>query len=364
MVGLRAPWGVEGGVESAVAEIAPRLAAAGCEVTVYCRGRYNPHGSCVFRGVRLIDTATVYSRSMEAIVHTAIATPRAIASSDITHFHACGPALFSPVPGLFGRVSVATIHGFDWEREKWGPAARAMLHAGVWSAGHGASALIGVSEEVSSWLARRFDAPVTMIPNGVAAHAPEPWDPLLFPSLRPGGYLLFIGRLVPEKDLLTLMLAAHRARGRLPIVVVGGGSYTDEYVTLIQRAAPKGVVFTGPRFGREKAMLLTHARAFVFPSRVEGLPIALLEALAAGLPVVASDIPANIEVLGAGPAWRVPVGNVSAWARALGEVEAASPDALAEAGARGRRRAEEHFGWDAVVNSTIAVYERALRERR
>ena len=85
MIGLRAPWGTEGGVERAVGELTPRLAAQGCEVTVYCRRRYNTLGEGVHNGVRLVDVGTVYSKHLEAIVHTALATPRAIPGADVVH---------------------------------------------------------------------------------------------------------------------------------------------------------------------------------------------------------------------------------------------------------------------------------------
>lgn len=360
MLGLRAPWGAEGGVEQAVGELAPRLAAAGVDVTVYCRGRYNPHGSGQRHGVRLVDTPTVYSRSLEAFVHTALAAPRASLRADVVHFHACGPALFSSVPPLAGRTSVVTLHGKDWEREKWGAAARAFLRTGAWVAGHRASEVITVSHGLAQWCRENYPAPVTHIPNGVAPHTAVAWEPSAFPELRPGGYHLFLGRLVPEKELGTLLRTVSRAAPKLPVVITGSGSYTDEYVARLHRDAPPGVIFTGPRFGVEKAMLLTHARAFLFPSRVEGLPIALLEAMAAGLPILASDIPPNLEVLGDIDAWRLPVGDDAAWARALHDVEAADKTRVDRIGAAARARVEATFGWGAVVNATRAVYERAL----
>lgn len=363
MVGLRAPWGASGGVESAVAALAPRLVALGCHVTVYCRGRYNPHGDASVEGVRLVDVPTVYRRSAEALVHTALAAPLAAARHDVVHLHACGPGLFAGVPPLLRRASVVTLHGLDWERDKWGPAARAALRAGAWTAGRRASHLVGVSRSVAAWLRAHARAPVACVPNGVGAFVPEPWDPAAFPGLRPGGYLLFVGRLVPEKDLLTLVRAAARARPRLPLAIVGGAAYTDAYAARLRAEAPPGTVFPGPRFGREKAMLLAHARAFAFPSRVEGLPIALLEAMAAGLPVVASDIDANREALGDVGGWRVPVGDVGAWARALGEVAEADPARLRALGAEGARRARARFDWDAIARRTLEVYAAAVEGR-
>lgn len=364
MVGLRAPWGVEGGVEAAVAELAPRLVAAGCEVTVYCRGRYNPYGATEREGVRLVDVGTLYGRSSEAIVHTALATPRAALAHDLVHLHACGPGLFAPLPRALGAGCVVTLHGLDWQRDKWGLAARLVLRAGAQAACRYADRVLTVSHAVADAVRPFSRAPVECVPNGVPPHEPEPWDPAVYPELRPGRYVLFVGRLVPEKDLRTLVRAAALARTRSHVVITGGSAYTQEYAQRLRAEAPRGVVFTGPRFGREKRMLLTHARGFVFPSRVEGLPIALLEAMAAGLPIAASTIAANDEALGPCGGWRPGVGDVQAWAQALREIDQSDLEFLRGLGARGVRRVQEHFGWEAVTRRTLAAYEAALATPR
>ncbi len=361
MAGLRAPWGAEGGVEAHVAALAPRLAARGAYVTVYCRDRYNPHGNCTREGVRLADAPTVYSRSAEAFVHSALVAPRACLRHDLVHLHACGPGLFAPVPRALGRRSVVTLHGRDWTRDKWGAMARQVLHAGARVAVHGANAVISVSHELGAWAAAEGGRAVDVIPNGVEAHVPVAWDPSIFPMLRPGRYFLFLGRLVPEKGLDTLVDAARIARPQMPVVITGGGAYSSGHVAHLHRTAPEAhVVFAGPRFGLEKRMLLTHARAFVFPSRVEGLPVALLEAMAAGLPLLASDIPPNDEAHGGLATWRLPVDAPEAWARALHEAETADAGRRAQAGAACRARVAAHFDWDTVADRTMALYERVL----
>ena len=359
--GLRSPWGTEGGVEAHVAALAPRLVARGAHVTVYCRERYNPHGNCYREGVRLADVPTVYSRSGEAFVHSLLVTPRACLRHDVVHLHACGPSLFAPIPRPLGRRCVVTLHGRDWAREKWGAGAKAVLHQSARVGVRAADAVIGVSEEVAEWCRGEGASRVQHVPNGVDEHHPVPWDPAIFPMLSPGQYFLFLGRLVPEKGLDTLVAAAAEARGTMPVVITGGSSHTSAFVAHLRRSASeRHVVFTGPRFGLEKRMLLSHARAFVFPSRLEGLPVALLEAMAAGLPLLVSDISPNDEAHGGTAGWRLPAADVHAWARGLREAETATPPWLRASGERGRERALREFGWDPIADRTMAIYESVL----
>ena len=357
MVGLRAPWGAEGGVESAVGALSPRLVARGHEVTVYCRPAYNPHGTSIVNGVRLVDVPTVTGVGTEAFVHSALAAARATARHDVVHLHACGPALFAPIPRAAGRAAVVTVHGLDWEREKWGPAARRIRRRGARVGARTASRTIAVSEHVAAAV-RALGGRVTTIPTGVAPHTPEPWDPARFPDLRPGRYVLALGRLVPEKEHRTLLRAAE-ASG-VTVAVVGGAPAGDPYTRALHAHASPRVVFTGARYDAEKRMLLTHARAFALPSRVEGLSIALLEAAAAGLPLLVSAIPPNLEVIGDAPAWRLPVGDDAAWARALAEVEQLDADALARIGRATAAAVCSRYDWDAVTTRTEAVYRAAM----
>jgi len=361
MVGLRAPWGTEGGVEHAVGALAPRLAARGCAVTVYCRRRYNSLGPGIHEGVRLVDVDTVYSKHAEAFLHTALAAPRAALSADLIHVHATGPALFSWMPRLLGRKVVATVHGLDWQRQKWGRVARTVLRAGAWSAATWPDETIVVGEHLAQAFEETYGRSTTVIPNGVDAIQAQPLAAAEVDGLESGRFLLYVGRLVPEKGLDRLF-AAYAASGiDLPLVVTGGATHAEDYGAALAAGAPPGVVMTGPRHGAARDALLSHARAFVLPSHLEGFPLAPLEAMASGLPVLLSDIPPHREILADGldgsAGWVV---RDDGWVDALCRVADADPGVLGLMGDVGRAHVEAERSWDVVADATVAVYRRLL----
>ena len=365
MVGLRAPWGTEGGVEHVVGALAPRLARLGCAVTVYCRRRYNALGPGIHHGVRLVDVDTVYGKHTEALLHTALAAPRAALTHDVVHLHASGPALFAGIPRLLRRATVVTVHALDWQRDKWGLAAQAALRLGGWSAVTFPHETIAVAAHVAQHLADQHGARATVIPNAADPIADADLAEAGVPGLRRRGYLLYLGRIVPEKDLPRLFAAA-RAAGldEMPILVTGSAIHAEDHLRALQPLAPDNVVFTGPRHGRARDALLRHAAALVNPSRLEGLPLAPLEAMAAGTPVLLSDIEPHREIIdaeldGVG-GWLVPD---DGWVEALGRLGRATPEALDEMGARAQARVDAVYSWDRVAERTLAVYQQALAAR-
>jgi glycosyltransferase involved in cell wall biosynthesis len=361
MVGLRAPWGTEGGVEHAVGALAPRLAARGCAVTVYCRRRYNALGPGIHQGVRLVDVDTVYSKHAEAFLHTALAAPRAALSADLVHVHATGPALFSWMPRVLGRKVVATVHGLDWRRQKWGRVARTVLRAGAWSAATWPDETIVVGQHLADAFQETYGRATTVVPNGVEAIPAQPLSESGVEGLEPGRYLLYVGRLVPEKGLDRLFDAYAASGIDLPLVITGGATHAEDYGAALAAKAPSGVRLTGPRHGAARDALLSHARAFVLPSHLEGFPLAPLEAMASGLPVLLSDIPPHREILDEGldgsAGWVVPDGG---WVEALQRVASADPAMLALMGDVGRSHVQAERSWDAVADATVAVYRRVL----
>ncbi len=198
MVGLRGLYGPVGGIEAALDALVPRLADRGLELDVFCRSRYQRLPTRLRPGVRLVNIPTVYTKHLETFVYTALAQLRP-GDVDVVHFHALGPTLFAPFPRLRGIKVVSTIHGLDWERPKWGPVARAALRTGGWLSATVPHATVVVSHTLQAHYLARYDRHTHVIPNGVTERPSRPLNRLRRFGLEPEGFLLFLGRLVPDK---------------------------------------------------------------------------------------------------------------------------------------------------------------------
>jgi glycosyltransferase involved in cell wall biosynthesis len=114
----------------------------------------------------------------------------------------------------------------------------------------------------------------------------------------PDRYILAVARFVPEKGLHDLINAFKALEGDYNLVIAGDADYETDYSTNLRQMAADDdrIILTGYITGEPLNQVYTHARLFVLPSYHEGLPIALLEAMSYGLPVLVSNIPANKEV--------------------------------------------------------------------
>jgi glycosyltransferase involved in cell wall biosynthesis len=253
--------------------------------------------------MELVTLRTVDSKHLEALVHSARSTYRALRQEyDIIHYHAIGPGVFSFAPRLLGSAKVVqTIHGLDGDRAKWGWAARTLLRSATWGSAHVPDSTIVVSETLATYYAERYGRSTLYIPNGVTVAAPDAPPGALLERLgtEAGRYVTFVGRLVPEKRPDLLLRAFRRVRGDWKLVIAGGASHTDQYVRQLEGLASLDdrVRMAGYVYGSERDELYANAALFALPSSLEGLPLTLLEAIAAGVPVIASDIGPHCEVL-------------------------------------------------------------------
>ncbi len=371
-IGQRGVPATIGGIEHHVEEIGSRLAARGHQVTVYARANYGPERLAEHRGMRVRYVPTLPTKRLEALIHSGLSTAAATLpgehSHDIIHYHAIGPSVFSPLPRALSPARVVlTIHGLDQERAKWGLGARACLRAAGWISAHAPHATISVSRNLVDYYRERYGRTVHYIPNGVASPVVrEPRQITDRWGLETGDYLLFLGRLVPEKAPDLLLRAFRQVHTPRRLVIAGGSSFTSGYVRLLNSLAAEDerVVTTGAVQGSLRDELYSNAAAFVLPSRLEGLPLTLLEAASYRLPVIVSDIPPHLEVLSRDtPGARLfPQGDQAALSRTLGAVLAALPDERRGAAELAERVVRE-YDWEVATDATETLYADLLRLR-
>lgn len=301
VTGTRGIPNIMGGVETHCEELFPRIVSPEYDITIIRRRSYVKDEMHEYKGVKLIDLETPKKKSFEAIIHTfkAILMAKKL-HADIIHIHAIGPALLTPLARLLGMKVVFTHHGPDYDRDKWGKAAKFMLKLGERMGTIFANEVIVISNVINNILKTKYNRKdCHLIYNGVSE--PEICDfPQYFEELgiEVGKYILGMCRFVPEKNLHHLVEAFSKIEAKdCKLVLAGDTDFEDEYSLKLKKEAKKnGVVLTGFIKGKKLYSLLTHARCFVLPSSHEGLPIALLEAMSYKLPVIVSNIPANKEV--------------------------------------------------------------------
>lgn len=301
-LGLRGFPGVQGGIETHAENLCPLLKEMGCDVEVIVRASYMPEEKGnEWRGVKFVRVWSPRQKGLEAIIHTFLGViVAALRRPDILHIQAIGPALMVPFARLLGLRVVVTHHGPDYDRQKWGRFAKWVLATGESWGMRFANRRIVISETIRNLVHAKYGLESVLIPNGVKLpQMPGSTEALQQFGLEPGKYVLLVSRLVPEKRHIDLIEAFSKAQ--LPgwkLALVGASDHPDEYterVSELVRTTP-GVIATGFQTGIRLQELYAHAGLFVLPSSHEGLPIAMLEALSYGLPVVASNIPANLEV--------------------------------------------------------------------
>lgn len=363
MLGIRGFPNVQGGAEKHVENLAGALAGVDCEVEAIVRSFYvgKGHGAR-WRNVKLTRLWAPRVTGVEAFVHTFLGVLHAAwKRPDILHIHAIGPAFFAPLARALGLRVVVTYHSRNYDHQKWGRFARAVLRLGERAGMVFAHGRIAVSEELAQYLTRRYRVSVNAIPNGIdPPQAVVTTATLSAHGLRAKHYVLMVARIDADKRQLDLVEAfARQRRSGWKLALVGTADYGGAYARQVAEAAAKnpGIVMLGHQAGLALAELYAHAGAFALPSRFEGQPIAVLEAASYGLPVVLSDIAAHRE-LALAHARYFAVGDIAALAAHLDAI-CADPERNA-LDAAARKELLRRHDWQTVAQCTLAVYEKAL----
>ena len=356
----------EGGVEVVVEALCARMAALGHSVTCYNRAGHHVSGAehelpagSVYRGIRLVTVPTLERKGFAAVISSFFAAVRsAFGSYDVVHIHAEGPAFFCWLPKLFGKRVIVTVHGLDWQREKWnGGIASKFIHLGERVAVRFADEIIVLSENVRQYFLDTYGRATRFIPNGVSAPTLE--SPRLIAEkwgLQKDGYILYLGRIVPEKGETYLIEAFKQVKTDKKLVIAGGSSDTERYLRQLQNlaAGDDRILFTGFVQGKLRDELYSNAYVYTLPSDLEGMPLSLLEAMSYGNCCLVSDIPECAEVVEDKAVLfrKSDVDNLRQKLQTLCD----QPETASQYKANAAQFILNKYGWDDVVDKTLALY--------
>ncbi len=297
----------EGGVEIVVGELSTRMVAQGHECTCFNRKGHHVSGSdfdevlpTEYGGVRLKTVWALQKRGLAAMTASVTAAVcAAFGKYDVVHFHAEGPCAMLWLPKLFGKRCIATIHGLDHKRAKWGRLASAYIHLGEKCAVRFADEIIVLSRNVQEYFRETYGRETVLIPNGVTPANAQSSNLIeeRF-GLQSDEYILYLGRLVPEKCPDLLIEAYLKTDTDKRLVIAGGSSDTLDFENeLKSKADDNRIVFTGFVQGELLEQLYANAYIYVLPSNLEGMPLSLLEAMSYGNCCLTSDIPECADVI-------------------------------------------------------------------
>ena len=299
----------EGGIEIVVEDLCTRLVEQGYDVTCYNRGGHHISGTEYdipkinnYKGIRIKTVPTIEKKGLAAVTSSFFAALcSAFGKYDVVHIHAEGPAFFTWLPKMFGKRVIVTIHGLDWQRAKWKSGLGAkLIKLGEKNAVKYADEIIVLSKNVQEYFKSTYGRDTKFIPNGVnrpkiqkAEFITEKY------GLIKDSYILFLGRLVPEKGVQYLIEAFKNVETDKKLVIAGGSSDTDSFIEELKNLAKddERIIFTGFVQGKMLDELYSNAYIYTLPSDLEGMPLSLLEAMSYGNCCLVSDIPECIEVV-------------------------------------------------------------------
>lgn len=355
----------EGGIEIVVKELCIRLVKDGYRVTCYNRSGHHVSGAeydqqTEYEGICQKKVPTIEGKGLAAVSSSFFAAFfSAIGHYDVVHIHAEGPAFFAWLPKLFQKRVVVTIHGIDWQREKWKSGfGSKFIRQGEKNAVKYADEIIVLSKGVQTYFKDTYGRETRFIPNGV--NRPELRAATQIAAkfgLEKDSYILFLGRLVPEKGIRYLVEAFKQVKTDKKLVIAGGSSDTESFMEELKELAKSDerIIFTGFVQGEILDELYSNAYLYTLPSDLEGMPLSLLEAMSYGNCCLVSNIPECTEVV-ENKALIFNKSDVNALRKNLQEAcdEPEKVKALKEEAADFICR---KYNWDEVVKETLELYE-------
>lgn len=373
MIGHKRIPSREGGVEVVVEELAVRMAQRGIKVEVYNRKGHHVADKSIYdgkeklkeyKGVRILTIPTINRKSLDALLYSFLGTIRALFGKyDVIHYHAEGSCVMLFLPHILGIKTVATIHGLDWQRAKWGGFATKYLKMGEKIAAKYADEVIVLSKNVQQYFKDTYGRDTNYIPNGV--NAAKPVKPDLIKEnygLEKNSYFLFLARIVPEKGVHYLLEAFLKTDTDKKLVIAGGSSHSNGYMERIQKMAEQDerVILTGFVQGKILEELFSNCLVYVLPSDIEGMPLSLLEAMSYGCDCLVSDIDENMEVVGE-CGRHFEKSNVESLKRELQKIVEEDKCRVVPRQLEFSEEVRKRFDWDNIAEEHLKLYKKVKK---
>lgn len=374
MIGHKRIPSREGGVEVVVEELSIRMVERGHRVDAYNRSGYHVSGKefdekrgKILEGVRLFTIPTFHSSKLNAIVYSFLASvlvtvKSAFRKRHVVHFHAEGPCIMLWLPKLLGIRTIATIHGLDWQRSKWGGFASSMLKLGERIAAKWADEVIVLSQNVQDYFKETYERETVFIPNGINKPAKRAVKEIKERfGLEEKEYILFLARIVPEKGAHYLIEAFKQLKTDKKLVIAGGSSHSYEYKESLRKSCDEDsrIIMTGFVQGELLEELYSNAWLYALPSDVEGMALTLLEAMSYGNVCLVSDIPENMEVM-ENCGFSFMKSNVKDLKEKL-EYLMLHEDEMQKIRERSSDYICSKYNWERVVDRTLELYEKKVK---
>lgn len=357
----------EGGVEIVVEELSTRMAALGHRVTCYNRSgshvsgkQFNARRRSSYQNIRIKTVPALPMRGLAAMSASIFgAIGAAFGKYDVIHFHAEGSALLCALPRLMGKKVIVTVHGLDWQRAKWGRLARTYIRLGERAAARFAHEIIVLSQGVQQYFLDTYGRETRFIPNGVSPAEHMPADEITRSfGLQKDKYILFLGRIVPEKGIKYLIEAFKGIQTDQKLVIAGGASDTDAFFAEMQALAAEDerILFTGFVQGSMLQELYSNAYIYALPSDLEGMPLSLLEAMSHGCCCLTSDIGECTQIT-QDHGLSFPKGDVSALRDLLQQL-VNDPARVENIRTGAAESVLARYSWDEITRQTLALYQK------
>lgn len=355
----------EGGVEIVVEELSTRMVKKGHKVTCFNRKGHHTGGKdfdskklSEYKGIKLKNVLTIDKKGLSAVSSSVSASIRsAFGKYDVVHIHAEGPSFMCWLPKFFRKKVVVTIHGLDHRRAKWGKFASRYIMQGERNAVRFADEIIVLSKGVQQYFKDTYNRNTVLIPNGVTK--PNLREPQLIKEkfgLEKDSYILYLGRLVPEKGIKYLLQAFKDVKTDKKLVIAGGSSDTDAFMNELKEMG-KGddrIIFTGFVQGQILEELYSNAYIYTLPSDLEGMPLSLLEAMSYGNCCLTSDISECADVV-EDKAVTFEKSNVQDLREKLQKL-CDTPSMVADYKNNASQFICNKYNWDDVVEQTLDLY--------